>query len=81
VCNQKLEKNSSPLLANQLSRFIFIPCQHIATPRGEFMARAMTKSQLIAKVAERASITNKAAADIVDFIAKTACKEATLTDL
>jgi len=35
------------------------------------MARAMTKSQLIAKVAEKASITKKAAAEIVDFIAET----------
>lgn len=43
---------------------------------GEFMAKAMTKSQFVAKLAEKASLTRKAAADILDFIAETAYKEA-----
>jgi DNA-binding protein HU-beta len=40
------------------------------------MAKAMTKSQLIAKVAEKASLSKKAAGEILDFIAETAYKEA-----
>ncbi len=40
------------------------------------MAKAMTKSQLVAKLAENASLTKKAAADILDFIAQVAYKEA-----
>jgi len=40
------------------------------------MAKAMTKTQLIAKVAEKAEITKKAAADIMEFIAEVAYKEA-----
>jgi DNA-binding protein HU-beta len=40
------------------------------------MAKPMTKSQFIAKFAEKASITKKAAADLMDFIAQTAYKEA-----
>ena len=36
----------------------------------------MTKSQLVAKLAEKASLTKKAAADILDFIAQVAYKEA-----
>jgi DNA-binding protein HU-beta len=40
------------------------------------MAKAMTKSQLVAKLAEKASLTKKAAADILDFIAEVAYKEA-----
>jgi DNA-binding protein HU-beta len=40
------------------------------------MAKAMTKSQLISKIAEKASLTKKAAADILEFIAQVAYKEA-----
>ncbi len=40
------------------------------------MAKAMTKSQLVAKLAERASLTKKAASDILEFIAEVAYKEA-----
>ena len=40
------------------------------------MAKAMTKTQFVAKVAEKASITKKAAADLVQFIADIAYKEA-----
>jgi DNA-binding protein HU-beta len=40
------------------------------------MAKAMTKSQLVAKVAEKAAITKKAAAELMDFIAQVAYKEA-----
>lgn len=40
------------------------------------MAKPMTKSQLVAKLAENASLTRKAAADILDFIAQVAYKEA-----
>jgi DNA-binding protein HU-beta len=40
------------------------------------MAKPMTKSQLVAKLAEQASLTKKAAADILDFIAQVAYKEA-----
>jgi DNA-binding protein HU-beta len=40
------------------------------------MAKAMTKTQLVAKVAEKASITKKAAAELMDFIAEVAYKEA-----
>ena len=40
------------------------------------MAKALTKSQLIAKIAEKAGITKKAAGDIMEFIAETAYKEA-----
>jgi DNA-binding protein HU-beta len=40
------------------------------------MAKAMTKSQLVAKVAEKASLTKKAAGEILDFIAEVAYKEA-----
>lgn len=36
----------------------------------------MTKSQLVAKLAEQASLTRKAAAYILDFIAQIAYKEA-----
>jgi DNA-binding protein HU-beta len=40
------------------------------------MAKAMTKSQLVAKVAEKATLSKKAAAEILDFIAEVAYKEA-----
>lgn len=40
------------------------------------MAKPLTKSQLVAKLAEKASLTKKAAADILDFIAEVAYKEA-----
>ena len=40
------------------------------------MAKAMTKSQLVAKVADKAAITKKAAGEILDFIAEVAYKEA-----
>ncbi len=40
------------------------------------MATPMTKSQLIAKLAENASLTKKAASDILAFIAEVAYKEA-----
>jgi DNA-binding protein HU-beta len=40
------------------------------------MAKAMTKSQFVAKIAEKASITKKAANELVEFIAETAYKEA-----
>ncbi len=40
------------------------------------MAKAMTKSQLVAKLAERAALTKKAAGDILAFIAEVAYKEA-----
>jgi DNA-binding protein HU-beta len=36
----------------------------------------MTKSQFVAKIAEKASITKKAANELVEFIAETAYKEA-----
>ncbi|HUI44857.1 MAG TPA: HU family DNA-binding protein [Nitrospirota bacterium] len=39
------------------------------------MAKAMTKPQLVTKVAKKASITKKAAGEILDFIAEIACKE------
>ncbi|HUL01377.1 MAG TPA: VOC family protein [Nitrospirota bacterium] len=39
------------------------------------MAKAMTKTQLVAKVAEKASITKKAAAEILDFIGEATNKE------
>jgi DNA-binding protein HU-beta len=40
------------------------------------MAKPMTKSQFVAKLAEKAALTKKAAADVLDFIAQTAYKEA-----
>jgi DNA-binding protein HU-beta len=40
------------------------------------MAKAMTKSQLVTKLAEKASLTKKAAGEILDFIAEVAYKEA-----
>ena len=40
------------------------------------MAKAMTKSQLVTKLAEKASLTKKAASDILEFIAEVAYKEA-----
>ncbi len=40
------------------------------------MAKPLTKSQLVAKLAEQATLTKKAAADILDFIAQIAYKEA-----
>jgi DNA-binding protein HU-beta len=40
------------------------------------MAKAMTKSQLVEKIAEMAAITKKAAAGIIEFIAEIAYKEA-----
>lgn len=40
------------------------------------MAKAMTKTQLVAKVAEKASLTKKAAGEILAFIAEVAYKEA-----
>jgi len=40
------------------------------------MAKAMTKTQLVAKVAEKADITKKAAGEILEFIAAVAYKEA-----
>jgi DNA-binding protein HU-beta len=44
--------------------------------RRAYMAKAMTKSQLVAKVADKASITKKAAGELLDFIAEVAYKEA-----
>ena len=40
------------------------------------MAKAMTKAQLVSKLAEKASLTKKAAGEILEFIAETAYKEA-----
>jgi DNA-binding protein HU-beta len=40
------------------------------------MAKVMTKAQLVAKIAEKAAITKKAAGEILDFIAEIAYKEA-----
>jgi DNA-binding protein HU-beta len=40
------------------------------------MAKALTKSQITAKIAEKANITKKAAGDILQFIADIAYKEA-----
>ena len=40
------------------------------------MAKAMTKSQLVAKLADKASLTKKAAGEILEFIAQVAYKEA-----
>jgi DNA-binding protein HU-beta len=40
------------------------------------MAKPMTKSQLVAKLAEKASLTKRAAAGILHFIAEVAYKEA-----
>jgi len=40
------------------------------------MAKAMTKSQFVTKVAEKAGLSKKAAAEILDFIAEVAYKEA-----
>jgi len=40
------------------------------------MAKAMTKTQLVSKVAEKAGLTKKAAAEIIDLIAEIAYKEA-----
>ena len=49
---------------------------HSNSTGGNYMAKAMTKSQLVAKVAEKASLTKKAAGELLDFIAETAYKEA-----
>jgi len=40
------------------------------------MAKPMTKSQLVEKIAEMAAITKKAASEILEFIAEIAYKEA-----
>jgi len=40
------------------------------------MAKGMTKAQLVAKVAEKASISKKAAGEMLNFIAEVAYKEA-----
>ncbi len=40
------------------------------------MAKAMTKTQLVARIAEKANITKKLAADILEDIASIAYKEA-----
>jgi DNA-binding protein HU-beta len=40
------------------------------------MAKAMTKSQLIEKVATKAGITKKVAGEILELVAEIACKEA-----
>ena len=40
------------------------------------MAKAMTKSQLIAKIADKASMTKKAAGEILEHLAEIAYKEA-----
>jgi DNA-binding protein HU-beta len=40
------------------------------------MAKAMTKSQLVEKVANKAGLTKKAAGEILDFLAEVAYKEA-----
>lgn len=40
------------------------------------MAKAMTKAQLVEKIATKAGITKKAAAEILDFLASIAYKEA-----
>ena len=40
------------------------------------MAKAMTKSQLVSKIADKASLTKKAAGEILEHIAEIAYKEA-----
>ncbi|HUI45929.1 MAG TPA: HU family DNA-binding protein [Nitrospirota bacterium] len=40
------------------------------------MAKAMTKAQLVAKIAEKASLSKKAAGEILNFLAEVAYKEA-----
>ena len=40
------------------------------------MAKAMTKSQLVSKLADKASLTKKAAGEILDHLAEIAYKEA-----
>jgi len=40
------------------------------------MAKAMTKSQLVSKIADKAALTKKAAGDILDHLAEIAYKEA-----
>lgn len=40
------------------------------------MAKAMTKAQLVTKLAEKASLSKKAAGEVLDFIAEVAYKEA-----
>jgi DNA-binding protein HU-beta len=40
------------------------------------MAKAMTKSQLVSKIAEKASLTKKAAGEILEHLAEIAYKEA-----
>ncbi|NLN38016.1 MAG: HU family DNA-binding protein [Smithella sp.] len=40
------------------------------------MAKAMTKAQLVEKIATKAGLTKKAAAEILDFLASIAYKEA-----
>ncbi len=40
------------------------------------MAKALTKSQITAKVAEQFSLTKKTAAEVLDYIAKLACEQA-----
>jgi len=40
------------------------------------MAKPLTKTQLVAKVSEKASITKKAAGELLEFIAEIAYKEA-----
>jgi hypothetical protein len=47
-----------------------------ALKEGRYMATPMTKSQLVTKLAENASLTKKAASFILAFIAKVAYKEA-----
>jgi DNA-binding protein HU-beta len=40
------------------------------------MAKAMTKSQLVSKIADKASLTKKAAGEILEHLAEIAYKEA-----
>jgi len=40
------------------------------------MAKAMTKSQLVSKIADKAALTKKAAGEILDHLAEIAYKEA-----
>jgi hypothetical protein len=44
--------------------------------RAAYMAKATTRTQLIAKIADKAAITKKAAAEILNFIMEEANKEA-----
>jgi len=43
---------------------------------GNYMAKVMTKSQLVSKIADKASLTKKAVGEILDHLAEIAYKEA-----